>query len=112
MHSEAYFAANTDCSVNEENDNETDGQQNDFEINNSSIDLDLYAAGYVGYMRICRLLYLAEHCPPLRIDALRMALGYIMETYNTNLYTTVHKQMVDAHTKQLVNRPAFLVNNT
>jgi COP9 signalosome complex subunit 1 len=99
MHSELFFANNADYSV-EENDNEPDGLVADFEINNSSIDLDLYTAGYVGYMRIGRLMYLADHCPPLRIDALRMVLSYITETYNTSLYASVHKQLVDAHNKQ------------
>ncbi len=71
----------------------------DFEINNPSIDLDVYVSGFTGLMRIKRLIFLAEHCPLLRIDALRLSLNYIMETYNTQLYITVHKQMTDAFSK-------------
>jgi hypothetical protein len=71
----------------------------DFEINNSSIDLDTYVSGFTGLMRINRLIFLAEHCPPLRIDALRLALQFIMETYNTHLYITVHNQLTDAFNK-------------
>jgi hypothetical protein len=71
----------------------------DFEINNPSIDLDMYVSGYTGLMRINRLLFLAEHCPLLRIDALRLSLNYIMETFNTQLYTSVYKQLTDALSK-------------
>ena len=77
----------------EENDNDNDSQLNDFEINNSAIDLDLYTSGYTGYMRIAKLVYLAEHCPPLRLDSLRLALNYVTETYNTSLYSQIHKQL-------------------
>ena len=84
----------------EENDNETDNNYtSDFEINNSSIDLELYTTGYVGFMRIARLLFLADHCPPLKIDALRLALSYVTETYNTNLYAMIHKQLADANSR-------------
>jgi COP9 signalosome complex subunit 1 len=103
-------------SMDEENDNENyTGSNNfsmmnisansnayynpDFEINNPSIDLDVYVSGFIGLMRINRLLFLAEHCPLLRIDALRLALNYIMETYNTQLYISVHKQITDAFSK-------------
>ena len=72
----------------------------DFEINNSSIDLDTYASGFTGLMRINRLVFLAEHCPLIRIDALRLAINYVMETYNTQLYSSIHKQLAEAYTKQ------------
>ena len=75
----------------------------DFEVNNSSIDLDTYASGFTGLMRINRLIFLAEHCPLIRIDALRLALNYVMETYNTQLYTSIHKQLIDAYNKQYLN---------
>lgn len=71
----------------------------DFEINNSSIDLDMYVSGFTGLMRINRLIFLAEHCPLLRLDALRLALNYVMETYNTQLYISIHKQLTDAFSK-------------
>ena len=41
-------------------------------------------------------MYIAEHCPPLKIEALRMALAYVMTTYNTTMYQTVHKKLQDA----------------
>jgi COP9 signalosome complex subunit 1 len=97
MHGEA---VNIDYS-GEENDNETDtNYATDFEVNNSSIDLDLYTSGYNGFMRISRLMFLAEHCPPLRVDALRLALSYVLETYNTNLYSVINKQLAEAYNRQ------------
>lgn len=71
----------------------------DFEINNSSIDLDTYCAGFTGLMRIHRLVFLAEHCPPIRVDALKLAITHLLETYNTQLYTSIHKQLTDAYNK-------------
>jgi COP9 signalosome complex subunit 1 len=35
----------------------------------------------------------ADHCPPLRIEALRMALTHVMATYNTAMYTALHKKL-------------------
>lgn len=74
----------------------------EFEIDNSSIDVDTYVAGFSGLMRINRLLFVAEHCPMLRIDALRMALNFVMETYNVQLYNVIHKQLTDAFAKLYV----------
>jgi hypothetical protein len=71
----------------------------DFEVNNSSIDLDMYVSGFTGLMRINRLLFLAEHCPLLRLDGLRLALNYVMETFNTQLYISIHKQLSDAFSR-------------
>lgn len=82
----------------------------DFEINNSSIDLDMYVSGYTGLIRINRLIFLAEHCPLLRIDALKLALNYVLETYNTQLYVSIHKQLSDAFNKlssQTITIPSY-----
>jgi hypothetical protein len=72
----------------------------DFEVNNSSIDLDTYSSGFTGLMRINRLIFLADHCPLIRIDALRLAINFVMETYNTQLYLSIHKQLTDAYNKK------------
>ena len=102
MHSE--ITANIDYS-GEENENELENNYaSDFEINNSSIDLDLYTSGYGGFMRIARLMYLAEHCPPLKVDALKLSLSFVVETYNTNLYTIIHKQLSEALNRQQLSR--------
>ena len=61
-----------------------------------SQDLETYASQYKGMARLYRLNYVAEHCPPLRIEALRTALTHVMSTYNTNMYTTLHKRLQEA----------------
>ena len=70
----------------------------DFEITNpSAIDLDTFAAaGFTGLIRIHRLVFLAEHYPSVRLDALRIALTHVMDTFNTPLYTSIYKQYSDA----------------
>ncbi len=71
----------------------------DFEVNNSSIDLDQYSQGFTGLMRINRLVFLAEHCPTIRLVALKLAISFVIETYNTQLYTSIHKQLTEALSK-------------
>lgn len=71
----------------------------DFEINNPSIDLDTYISGFTGLMRISRLVFLAEHCPTIRVDALKLAITYVLETFNTQLYTSIHKQLTEAFSR-------------
>ncbi len=70
----------------------------DFEITNpAAIDLDTFAAaGFTGLMRIHRLVFLAEHCSSVRLDALRIALTHVMDTFNTQLYSAIYKQYSDA----------------
>ena len=74
----------------------------EFEINNQSIDIDTYSSGFTGLMRINRLIFLAEHCPPLKIDVLKLVINYVMETYNTALYTSLHKQLTEAFNRLFV----------
>lgn len=71
----------------------------DFEINSPAIDLDMYIAGFTGLVRISRLVFLAEHCPTIRVDALKLAVNYVLETFNTQLYTSIHKQLTEAYNR-------------
>lgn len=59
-------------------------------------DLEAYATSYKGLAKLNRLVYIAEHCPPLKIESLRMALAYVLATYNTNMYQTIHKKLQEA----------------
>ena len=59
-------------------------------------DLEQNAAQYTGLARLYRLMFIADHCPSLRVEALRMALNYVMTTYNTNLYGLIHRKLQDA----------------
>lgn len=86
---------------------DAEGQENDhaessddnaptFVVENPNIDLEAYASGYSGYMRVKRLLFIAQHAPTLRIDAYRMALMYVKKTLNVLLYQHIHDKLVDA----------------
>lgn len=61
-------------------------------------DLEQYAAQYSGLAKLNRLLFIADHCPMLRVEALRMALAYVMNTYNTSLYQQIHRKLQEAVT--------------
>jgi len=56
----------------------------------------VYANSYKGYARLQRLIYVADHCPTLKIDALKMALEYVMTTNNVNLYQHLHRKLQEA----------------
>ncbi|XP_069125139.1 COP9 signalosome complex subunit 1-like [Argopecten irradians] len=77
----------------EENDNVEDNQ---YQVESTSLDLEQYASQYTGLARLKRQLFIAEHCPSLRVEALRMALSYVMTTYNTNLYQEIHRKLQEA----------------
>ncbi|XP_017144872.1 COP9 signalosome complex subunit 1b-like [Drosophila miranda] len=60
---------------------------------NPSIDLEVYANRYNGIVRLQRLMHVAEVCPMLREEALKMAITCVQTTYNVNMYTFLHKQL-------------------
>ncbi|KAK3797212.1 hypothetical protein RRG08_030439 [Elysia crispata] len=81
--------------VVEENHN-VEEEQN-YNVENPTIDLENYASQYIGLARLNRLLFIAEHCNALKIEALRMALNYTMKTsFNTSLYHLIHHKLVQA----------------
>ncbi|XP_014681339.1 PREDICTED: COP9 signalosome complex subunit 1-like isoform X1 [Priapulus caudatus] len=41
-------------------------------------------------------MYIADHCPPLRLEALRMALQHVQTTYNTTIYQQMHRKLQEA----------------
>lgn len=56
-------------------------------------DLEAYVNNYNGLARIYRLIYIADHCPKLRSDALRLAISHVIKTMNVNLYQTLHQKL-------------------
>ncbi|XP_052069761.1 COP9 signalosome complex subunit 1-like isoform X1 [Mytilus californianus] len=94
----------------EENDNVEEDQ---FVVENSSIDLEQYASQYSGLAKLNRLLFISDHCPPLKVEALRMALSYVLTTYNTNLYQQVHRKLQEAvsSSSSLPDAVAGIVHN-
>lgn len=77
----------------EDNDNT---EEESYIVENPSLDLEAYAGSYTGLARLYRLAYVAEHCPSLRIDALKMALAYVTGTYNVVLYQQLHQRLAEA----------------
>ncbi|CAG0889599.1 unnamed protein product [Darwinula stevensoni] len=59
-------------------------------------DLESYASQYSGFAKLNRLLYVADHCPPLRVEALKLAVTHIQTTYNVNLYQIIHRKLLEA----------------
>ncbi|KAF3845678.1 hypothetical protein F7725_002756 [Dissostichus mawsoni] len=71
-----------------------DDQQNAPDTN--YIDLEQYATSYSGLMRIERLQFIAEHCPQLRVEALKMALTFVQRTFNVDTYEEIHRKLTEA----------------
>ncbi|KAL5292581.1 GPS1 family protein [Megaselia abdita] len=78
--------------VDEDNDN-IDEQH--LIVENPSIDLEALANSYTGLAKLFRLIFISDVCPSLRIEALKMALNYVMGTFNVPLYQHIHKKLAD-----------------
>jgi COP9 signalosome complex subunit 1 len=74
-------------------------------------DLETYASSYRGLAKLLRLVFVAEHCPPLRVEALRMALAHVMTTYNTSSYQEIHKSLQEAITRLVYSLSNMLVDS-
>ncbi|CAF0789131.1 unnamed protein product [Didymodactylos carnosus] len=80
--------------------------------NSTGYDLDTIITLYDGLMRINRLVYIADHCPSLRYDALCAALKYIQDTHFITMYRTVHNnlnEMVQASKRQPIQHPTLTI---
>ncbi|XP_064171116.1 COP9 signalosome complex subunit 1-like isoform X1 [Anguilla rostrata] len=75
-------------------------QQNAPDVNylveNPTLDLEQYASSYSGLMRMERLQFIADHCPPLRVEALKMALSFVQRTFNVDVYEEIHRKLTEA----------------
>ncbi|GFY57931.1 COP9 signalosome complex subunit 1 [Trichonephila inaurata madagascariensis] len=67
-----------------------------YTVENPTLDLDAYISSYTGLAKLYRLLYIADHCPSLRIEALKMALSYVLTTYNITMYQMIHRKLLEA----------------
>ncbi|KAK0085824.1 hypothetical protein PV325_004351 [Microctonus aethiopoides] len=77
----------------EDNDNT---EEEPYIVENPTLDLEVYANSYTGLAKLYRLIYIADHCPSLRIEALKMAITHVMTTYNVSLYQGLHKKLLHA----------------
>ncbi len=46
--------------------------------------------------KLSRLMFIADHCPSLRVEALKMAITAVQETYNVTLYQQLHRKLQEA----------------
>ncbi|XP_033630470.1 COP9 signalosome complex subunit 1-like isoform X2 [Asterias rubens] len=67
-----------------------------YTVDNPTMDVDSYAMWYSGLAKINRLLFVAAHCPTLKIEALRLALSYTQTTYNTQMYQIIQRKLTEA----------------
>lgn len=79
----------------EDNDN---NEEDNYVVDNPSLDLEAYANSYTGLAKLYRLMYIIEHCPSLRLEALKMAISYVMTTYNVNMYQLLHQKLAETMT--------------
>ncbi|KAG0349349.1 cop9 signalosome complex subunit [Podila humilis] len=64
----------------------------------NNLDLDTYIANYKGHTKINRLEFIAERCPSLQVDALKMAVEEMKnnQTLNVQRYVNLVKKLQDA----------------
>ncbi|RUS15827.1 hypothetical protein BC937DRAFT_91948 [Endogone sp. FLAS-F59071] len=67
----------------------------------NNLDLDTYIANYKGHTKVDRLLFIAERCPPLQIEAYRLA---VAELKATSLDTAKYSHAVGKLNDALVAR--------
>ncbi|XP_030572993.1 COP9 signalosome complex subunit 1b [Drosophila novamexicana] len=81
-----------DAPPNEDNEN---NEEHQIVVENPTIDLEVYANQYTGIARLDRLIYVADVCPLLALEALKMAITYVQSTYNVKVYQMLHKRLAD-----------------
>lgn len=64
-------------------------------IKKDEFDLEAYAANYSGHTKINRLLFIAEHCKELELDACKMVVDELKKTTNSQLYKSVTEKVGD-----------------
>jgi COP9 signalosome complex subunit 1 len=77
-------------------DNENNEEEVFMMVEEPTLDLENYAASYSGLAKLNRLLFIADHCPSLKLEAIKMAINYVMATtYNVTMYQLLHKKLAD-----------------
>lgn len=83
--------------VPEENDNEANGleeaEEQSYTVDNPSLDLEAISNSYDGLAKLYRLQFIAEHCPCYRVEALKLAINCVQNTFNTTLYQRLHRKL-------------------
>lgn len=76
----------------EDNDN---NEEETYTVENPTLDLEVYSNSYNGLAKLYRLIYIINHCPSLRLEALKMAISYVTTTFNVNLYQMLHQKLAE-----------------
>ena len=66
----------------------------DYVVENPAIDLDSLTNQYEGVALLQRLKYISDHCPSLRVEALKLAIKSVKHTLDVNLYKQLHTLLV------------------
>lgn len=64
-------------------------------IKPEEFDLEAYANNYTGHTKIARLLFIAEHCKQLEVEAYKMATQELKKTMNSGLLKSVIEKLGD-----------------
>uniref|UniRef100_A0A914HWZ6 PCI domain-containing protein n=1 Tax=Globodera rostochiensis TaxID=31243 RepID=A0A914HWZ6_GLORO len=59
-------------------------------VNSAGIDLDLLFNDYSDYALMNRLLFIADVCPPLKVDALKMLIDYVLKRVDSAKASGIH----------------------
>lgn len=70
-------------------------EEDSYIVENPTMDLEVYANSYTGLSKLYRLTYIADHCPSLRLEALKIAINYVTTTYNSTMYQQLYKKLAD-----------------
>ena len=65
----------------EENENDVGAEENEeqnYIVENPSLDLEAYSNAYTGLAKLHRLQFIAEHCPVYTIEALKLAIRLVL----------------------------------
>lgn len=80
------------------------GYSPNYLVENATLDLECYAGNYTGITKIQRLMFVADHCMSLRVDALKMAINYVKDnTFNVALYSQIYTRLSEALKQQGLN---------
>lgn len=92
----------------EDNDN---NEEETYAVENPSLDLEVYSNSYTGLAKLYRLIYIINHCPSMRLEALKTAISYVMTTFNVNLYQMLHQKLAEV-TANAAALPDIAVQST
>ncbi|EFX74404.1 hypothetical protein DAPPUDRAFT_324380 [Daphnia pulex] len=81
--------------VSEENEN---AEEEAYIVENPTLDIETFTSSYHGMAKLSRLMFIADHCPSLRIETLKMAIVAVQESYNVTLYQLLHRKLQEAIT--------------